>query len=79
MAHDSCDANLLWHQQVLVEEEIATSFPELDERMIELLVWESELLHDAAGEPGNCLQCRRARLNLPPECPVPATRQGVRL
>lgn len=77
-AHRLPDAHSLFEQQMLVEDEIARSHPELDERMTELLVWESELIHDASGEPGSCLQCRRARLHLPPECPVPSTRKGVR-
>ncbi len=38
-AHRLPDAQSLFEQQLLVEDEIARSHPEYDERMTELLVW----------------------------------------
>jgi hypothetical protein len=76
-AHDLPSGASLLRQQLLVEEQISTH-PEWDARMQVLLCWEASLLHTAEGDPSSCLQCRRARLTLPPECPVPPAQKRVR-
>lgn len=46
--------------------------------MAELWVWESTLVHVAETPPETCLICRKARLGLPADLPLPATIGGAR-
>ena len=70
-AHGHRDETALRRLQVQVEEAITDQFPDQQELMDELLVWESGLLHVAETPPETCLICRKARLGLPFDLPLP--------
>ena len=44
----------------------------------ELWGWEAALLHTAEAPPEDCLICRKARLGLPADLPLPAGLGGAR-
>ena len=70
-AHGHGDEPALRRLQVQVEEAITDRFPDQEARMDELLVWESGLFHVAETPPETCLICRKARLELPLDLPLP--------
>lgn len=72
-AHRTTDEGPLREMQLQVEDAISDRHPECDELMIELLTWESTLIHVAAWEtpPENCLACRKMRVGLPLALPLP--------
>ena len=61
-----------------IEQAITDRHPELSGVMDELLVWEGALAHSGSGPAKTCLSCRRARVGLPDNLPLPSPRAGVR-
>ena len=78
-AHRLRDEEPLRELQLQVEDAISDRHPECDELMVELLAWESTLIHVAAREtpPETCLTCRKLRAQIPLQLPLP-TRGGAR-
>ncbi|MCB0909339.1 MAG: hypothetical protein KDB63_19720 [Nocardioidaceae bacterium] len=77
-AHQSSDEPSLRNMQVQVEEALLDQPAVPDAVMAELWAWEATLLHVAEMPPENCLICRKARLGLPADVPLPARVGGVR-
>ena len=77
-AHHSADEASLRDLQLQVEDalsdRLADPYPVLDE----LWCWEAALLHTAEIPPEDCLICRKARLGLPADLPLPAGLGGAR-
>ena len=71
-AHRSGDEESLRRLQLQVEDAITDRLPDHDVLMAELWVWESTLIHEAQTPPEACLICRKARLELPADLPLPA-------
>ncbi|GAA2135352.1 hypothetical protein GCM10009844_00540 [Nocardioides koreensis] len=76
-AHRSGDEQSLLYLQLQVEETITDRLPDHEALMAELWVWESTLIHVAETPPETCLICRKARLGLPADLPVPAALGGA--
>jgi hypothetical protein len=78
-AHHTRDEEPLRELQLQVEDAISDRHPECDELMIELVAWESTLIHVAARQtaPETCLTCRKVRAQIPLQLPIP-TRGGTR-
>ena len=78
-AHRTRAVGPLRDLQLQVETSISDRHPECAELMVELIVWESTLIHVAAREtpPENCLTCRKLRAQIPLQLPLP-TRGGTR-
>ena len=78
-AHRTHDEEPLRELQLQVEDAISDRHPDCDELMIELLAWESTLVHfPAVGTPPEtCLTCRKLRARIPLQLPLP-TRGGAR-
>jgi hypothetical protein len=77
-AHQSSDEASLRNLQHQVENAITGRLIEGEVLMAELWVWEAALLHHAETPPETCLICRKARLGLPADLPLPASFGGVR-
>lgn len=77
-AHRSGDEEPLRDLQLQVEDAITDRLPDHEALMAELWVWESTLIHVAETPPETCLICRKARLGLPADLPLPAAAGGVR-
>jgi hypothetical protein len=77
-AHRSGDEQSLRNLQLQVEDAITDRVPDHEVLMAELWVWESTLVHVAETPPETCLICRKARLGLPADLPLPATIGGAR-
>ena len=77
-AHDSSDETALRQMQLQVEDALAQRVPDHPELIDRLIVWEASLVHVAQTPPETCLICRRARLGLPADLPIPAFRGGAR-
>jgi hypothetical protein len=75
-AHRSGDEESLRNLQLQVEDAITDRLPDSEALMAELWVWESTLIHVAETPPETCLNCRRARLDLP-DLPLPAAPGGA--
>ena len=77
-AHHSPDEASLRDLQLQVEDALSDRlhdpYPVLDE----LWCWEAALLHTAETPPEDCLICRKARLGLPADLPLPAGLGGGR-
>ena len=71
-AHRSGDEESLRDLQLQVEDAITDRVPDHEALMAELWVWESTLIHVAETPPETCLICRKARLGLPADLPLPA-------
>lgn len=76
-AHRSGDEESLRNMQLQVEDAIADRMPDYEALMAELCVWESTLIHVAETPPETCLICRKARLGLPADLPLPAAIGGA--
>jgi hypothetical protein len=76
-AHRSGDEESLRNLQLQVEDAITDRLPDGDALMAELWVWESTLIHVAETPPETCLFCRKARLGLPADLPLPAALGGA--
>ena len=77
-AHGSDDEESLRTLQLQVEDEITDRFPDGDALLVELWTWEASLIHVAQTRPETCLICRRARLGLPADLPLPGAAGGAR-
>ena len=77
-AHRSGDEESLRNLQLQVEDAITDRMPDHEALMAELWAWESTLIHLAETPPETCLICRKARLGLPTDLPLPATIGGAR-
>ena len=78
-AHNASEAQELRHLQNQVEEAVLDRFPQLQQLLDELMIWETTLEHDdQAVPPEACLLCRRARLKLPLGLPFPTVLGGAR-
>ena len=77
-AHYCSDEESLRDQQIKVEEAIGARLRDSESLLAELWVWEASLLHQAETPPEICLMCRKARLGLPPDLPLPASVGGAR-
>ena len=77
-AHESSDEESLRNLQLQVEDALADRLPDPEPVMAELWVWESTLLHGAEAPSKICLLCRKGRLGLPANLPLPAVVGGVR-
>jgi hypothetical protein len=76
-AHRSDDEASLRTLQVQVEDAITDRLPNSDALMAELWAWEAGLLHQAETPPETCLICRKARLGLPADLPLPVAIGGA--
>ena len=76
-AHRSGDEASLRNLQLQVEDAITDRLPDSDALMAELWVWEAGLLHQAETPPETCLICRKARLGLPADLPLPVAIGGA--
>jgi hypothetical protein len=76
-AHRSGDEESLRNLQLQVEDTITDRLPDSEALMAELWVWEAGLLHQAETPPETCLICRKARLGLPADLPLPAAIGGA--
>jgi hypothetical protein len=72
-AHRSGDEESLRNLQLQVEDALSQRTPDSEAILAELWVWESKLLHVAETPPETCLICRKARLGLPADLPLPAS------
>ena len=77
-AHRSPDEESLRILQLQVEDTLADRLTDPDVVMAELWAWEATLLHVAETPPETCLICRKARLGLPADLPLPADLGGAR-
>jgi len=77
-AHRSGDEESLRNLQLQVEDALTDRVPGSDALLAELWVWESTLIHVSETPPETCLICRKARLGLPADLPLPATFGGAR-
>ncbi|RYP89049.1 hypothetical protein EKO23_01075 [Nocardioides guangzhouensis] len=77
-AHRSTDEEALRNLQLQVEDTITDRLPNSDALLAELWVWEAGLLHQSETPPETCLICRKARLGLPADLPLPAAVGGAR-
>ena len=77
-AHRSTDEEALRNLQLQVEDAITDRLPDSDALLAELWVWEAGLLHQSETPPETCLICRKARLGLPADLPLPAAIGGAR-
>ncbi|WP_341925240.1 hypothetical protein [Nocardioides psychrotolerans] len=76
-AHRSGDEESLRNLQLQVEDTLTDRVPDSDALLTELWVWESTLIHVAETPPETCLICRKARLGLPTDLPLPAAIGGA--
>lgn len=75
VGHDSSDAASIIRLHLDIEDVLEARFPEEFSRIRdELIGWEASLLHasDPAEVSTSCLHCRRARVGLPENLPLPA-------
>ncbi|WP_395695269.1 hypothetical protein [Nocardioides sp.] len=77
-AHHSSDEPSLRNLQIQIEEALVDHLADSDAVMAELWAWEATLLHVVEMPPETCLICRKARLGLPADVPLPAGIGGVR-
>jgi hypothetical protein len=77
-AHRSGDEDSLRNLQFQVEDAITDRLTDSDALMAELWVWEAGLVHRSQTPPETCLICRKARLGLPADLPLPAMMGGAR-
>lgn len=77
-AHGSRDEKSLRTLQLQVEDAITDRLSDHESLMAELWVWEAGLLHVEQAPPETCLLCRKARLGLPSDVPLPAELGGAR-
>lgn len=77
-AHHSPDEASLRDLQLQVEDALTERLDDPHVLLDELWVWESTLIHTADTPPEDCLICRKARLGLPADMPLPAGIGGVR-
>lgn len=77
-AHRSSDEQPLRSLQLQVEDALTDRLTDPDVAMAELWAWEATLLHIAETPPETCLICRKARLGLPADLPLPADLGGAR-
>jgi hypothetical protein len=78
-AHGNEDEPSLRRLQEQVEDALLDRGMLDQEQLDSLLAWESTLLHiEPQAFPEDCLICRKGRLGLPPELPLPAKRGGRR-
>lgn len=77
-AHATDDEESLRNQQLFVEDSITDRLSDSEALMAELWVWEAGLLHQVQAPPETCLICRKARLGLPADLPLPAALGGAR-
>lgn len=77
-AHASRDEESLRSLQLQVEDALAERLPDPEPVMAELWAWESTLLHVAETPPETCLLCRKGRVGLPEDLPLPAVVGGAR-
>ena len=75
-AHRSGDEQSLRDLQLQVEDALNDRLPRSDALLAELWVWEATLIHVAETPPETCLICRKARLGLPADLPLPAAIGG---
>lgn len=76
-AHRSGDEESLRNMQLQVEDAITDRLPDSEALMAELWVWEAGLVHRSETPPETCLICRKARLGLPADLPLPAVAGGA--
>lgn len=77
-AHHSPDEASLSDLQLRVEEALSDRLDDPYLVLDELWGWEAALLHTAQTAPEDCLICRKARLNLRADLPIPAGLGGGR-
>lgn len=77
-AHHSPDEFPLRDLQLQVEDALSDRLDDPQPLFNELWVWESTLIHTAESPSENCLICRKARLGLPADLPLPAGLGGAR-
>jgi hypothetical protein len=78
-AHGSGDETSLLCSQLHVEQALTDRGLVTADALTELLIWESRLIHHGRGTTSRlCLICRKARLQLPLDLPLPAQREGRR-
>lgn len=77
-AHGTGDEDSLRRLQLQVEEQLRDCWPDDDDALDGLVVWEAGLIHVAQTPPETCLICRKARLGLPADLPLPASIGGAR-
>lgn len=77
-AHHSPDEASLRDLQLQVEETLSDRLDDPHALLDELWAWESTLMHSAETPPDDCLICRKARLGLPADLPLPAGLGGAR-
>ncbi len=78
-AHGLEDEEPLRQLQRQVEEALVRRFPGRRRQLAELTVWEASLLHTGERVAAEqCLICRRARLELPLDLPLPPAANGGR-
>lgn len=77
-AHANSDESALRRLQLQVEDALADRLPEHPQLLDELAAWEASLIHVAQAPPEACLACRKARLGLPADLPLPVAIGGSR-
>lgn len=77
-AHSSSDEQSLRTLQLQVEDAITDRLPHHESLIAELWAWEASLLHVEQAPSDTCLLCRKARLGLPSDVPLPAELGGAR-
>jgi hypothetical protein len=77
-AHHSPDEASLRDLQLQVEDALSDRLDNPYLVLDELWCWEATLLHTAETPPEACLICRKARLGLPVDLPLPAGLGGGR-
>lgn len=77
-AHHSPDEAPLRDLQLQVEDALSDRLDDPFLVLDELWGWEAALLHTAETPPEDCLICRKARLGLPADLPLPAGLGGGR-
>lgn len=77
-AHHSPEEDSLRHLQGQVEEAITDHLIDCDSVLNELYAWEAGLTHESEAPPDNCLLCRKARLELPADLPIPVLQGASR-
>jgi hypothetical protein len=77
-AHHSPDETSLRDLQLQVEDALSDRLDDPYLVLDELWGWEAALLHTAETPPEDCLICRKARLGLPADLPLPAGLGGGR-
>lgn len=74
VGHDSPDAASIMRLHLDIEDVLTARFPDEFCRIRdELIAWEASLLHasDTSELSASCLHCRRARVGLPANLPLP--------